>query len=270
MALSDKEIDQLIRKLREKYKDAAKEYKTRLFNSDAFEDRFQTALKKRMNLEGFVLSEIANFEKIKQKIEDELHPKAPVESEFSKQVNQILEENTARIAKYREIQFHPEAGMEISRLYGALSDFVIFYFSVLWIIINDNDNKNRLYMLENSLSDFAVQKNKHPRRIEDHIMMLKRGGTKEIDIEKDKNDYLKESAFLLHDISDFMDRLIGVKDKEWENPLKFDKLYAAGETRKKMLSIYNGMTPYGAILAVKEQAENILKDFRLESFRRKK
>ncbi len=270
MGLSGKEIDLLINKLRERYKESAIEYKTRVFNIDAFEDRFQLALKKRMNLEGFILSEIANYEKIKQKLEEEKHPRKSEGAASSNQINRIIEENTARIKKYNEIQFHPLAGFEIMHFYGALSEFTLYYFSILRSIITDYENKNKLHKFENCLSDFAVPKsNTHPKRIEDHILLLSRRGAKELEIEKDKNDYLKESAFLLHDIADFAESLITIKNKDWENPLKFDRLYAEGKTKKKILSIFTGMTPYGAILKIKEQAEEILKDFRLESFRRR-
>ncbi len=269
MGLSDKEIDLLINKVRERYKESFMEYKSRLFNVEAFEDRLQAALRKRMNLEGFILAEITNFEQLKQKLEEERNPKKPEESAFSKQVNQIFEENTARIKKYKEIQFHPLADIEITHLYGALSEFIQYYFSILWIILNDYQYKEKVHTLDHRFSDFAVSKSKrHPKRIEDHITVLSRKDAKEIEIERDKNNFLKESAFLLHEVIDFMDELIEIRDKEWDNPLKFDKLNIDREAKKKMLSIFSGTTPYGAILKIKEHAEEILKDFRLESFRK--
>jgi hypothetical protein len=269
MGLSDKEIDLLINKVRERYKESFMEYKSRLFNVEAFEDRLQAALRKRMNLEGFILAEITNFEQLKQKIEEERNPKKPEESAFSKQVNQIFEENTARIKKYKEIQFHPLADIEITHLYGALSEFIQYYFSILWIILNDYQYKEKVHTLDHRFSDFAVSKStRHPKRIEDHITVLSRKDAKEIEIERDKNNFLKESAFLLHEVIDFMDELIEIRDKEWDNPLKFDKLNIDRETKKKMLLIFSGTTPYGAILKIKEHAEEILKDFRLESFKK--
>lgn len=270
MALSDKEVDLLITKLREKYKESTVEYKTRIFNLDAFEDRFQTALRKRMNLEAFIFTEIANFEKLKQKCEEEKNPKKSQENTFTIQVDRIIEENTARIKKYSEIEFHTFADLELSHFYGALTDFVQFYLSVLWIILTENKHKDKLRDLENQFSEFAVPRgSRHPKRIEDHILILERRDTKEIEIEKHKNAYLKESAFILHDVYDFMEELIMLRNKDWENPLKFDKLYIAGDAKKKILSLFSQMTPYGVILKIKEQVEEILKDFRLESFRRK-
>ncbi|MFH0976736.1 MAG: hypothetical protein V1874_13210 [Spirochaetota bacterium] len=270
MGLSGKEVDLLINKLKDKYKESAIEYKSRLFNLDAFEDRLQTALRKRMNLEAFILAEITNFEKIKQKLDDEKKGSKNGENAFSRKVERIMEENTERIKKYSEIQFHPHADLEITYLYGALSEFIIYYFSVLWIIVKDYNNKDILQSLDNRFSDFAVSKSKrHPKKIEDHILLLSRKDVREIDIEKNKNAYLKETAFLLHEVVDFTDKLICIRDKEWDNPLKFDKLYIESSAKKKILAVFSGMTPYGAILKVKEKAEEILQDFRLESFKRK-
>ncbi|MBN2402222.1 MAG: hypothetical protein JXN64_07460 [Spirochaetes bacterium] len=269
MGLSDKEIDLLINKVREKYKESFIEYKSRLFNVEAFEDRLQTALRRRMNLEGFILAEIANFEQIKQRIDEERHPKNAGESAFSKQVNKIFEDNTAKIKKYNEIQFHPLADIEMTHLYGALSEFIQYYFSILWTILTDYQQKDKLHALDDRFSDFALSKSRrHPKRIEDHISVIARKNAKEIEIEKDKNEYLKESAFLLHEVIDFMDDLISIREREWENPLKYDKLYVENSVKKKMMSIFSGTTPYGAILKVRERAEEILKDFRLESFRK--
>jgi hypothetical protein len=269
MGLSDKEIDLLINKVRERYKESFREYKSRLFNVEAFEDRLQTALRKRMNLEGFILAEIANFEQLKQKLEEEKNPRKQEESAFSKKVNRIFEDNAARIKKYKEIQFHPLADIELMHLYGALSEFIQYHFSILWIILNDYQYKEKVHTLDHRFSEFAVSRSKrHPKRIEDHINVLSRKDVKEIEVERDKNNFLKESAFLLHEVIDFMDDLIEIRDREWDNPLKFDKLNIDSEAKKKMLSIFSGTTPYGAILKIREYAEEILKDFRLESFRK--
>ncbi len=270
MGLSKKEIDQLIYKLREKYKVSNVEYNTRLFNLDAFEDRFRMALQKRMNLEAFILAEIANYEKIKQNLAQEREIKDSYANSFSEQVDRIIQENTARISKYNAILFHRLAGPEISRFYGALSEFTNFYFSILRIVISEYEHKEMLYGFEDRLAEFsAPMGKKHAKRIEDHILILTRPDSKEIEIEKDKNNYLKESAFLLHEIIGFLDGLMSIRNKDWEIPLRFDKLYVEGEKKKRMLSVFSGMTPYGAILKVKDQAEQIVEDFRLGSFKRR-
>ena len=270
MGISGKEIDKLISKLRVKFKEAALEYNNPgWFNIEAFEDRYRIALKSRMNLEAFALAEIANFEKIKEKCEQEKRGRTQEESAFSHQVNKILEENTARIRKYREMKFHPLAELEISHFYGAMHDFSAHYFSVLRLIVQDTDIKKSLHEFEDRLFFLAVSMGKkHPKRIEDHILVLSRVNRKEIEIEKDKNDYLKESAFMLHDIVGFLDSLISMNEEEWKNPLRFDRLFSEGDVKKIIIRIFSGLTGYGAVFKIKEMAENIISDFRLDAFKR--
>ncbi len=223
------------------------------------------AIENRMNLKGFILAEIKNFEDIREKYE-----KRKGSAAFSKKIDNIIEENTARIRKYHPIQFHPAAGFEISHLYGALSDFILNYFPILWIIIGEPDLKRRLYLFEDTLSDLATPRGKRqPLRIEDHILILSRIDPQEIDIEKDKNNYLKESAFILHDIIEFCEELLSIENPEWGNPLQFDRLYLDGERKKRVFENFKSNTSYGAILAIGTRAQAIIDDFRLGAFRRK-
>ena len=118
MALSKKEIDQLINKIREKFKKYDEKYPSGWFNVEAFEDRYQMALRNRMNLEGFLLAEVSNLESLKEKHENELKKKKEPVRPFTQHVNKIIEQNTERIRKYKEIKFHPLASLEISHFYG--------------------------------------------------------------------------------------------------------------------------------------------------------
>lgn len=270
MALSEKEIDKLITKIREKFKACYDKYKSGWFNVEGFNDRLKIALQKRMNLEGFLLAEIKNLEDLKDKHEADLKKKDAPESAFTKQVNRIIEENIERISKYKAIKFHPNAGIEISHFYGAITEFTQNYFSILWAVLREQGYRNVLNKLENDLSYVAVPSgSKHPKKIEDHIFVLSRQGTREIEIEKSKNEYLKISSFILHDIIDFMDRLIEIRNEEWEPPLKFDKLFVEGKRKDEIINNFRNLTGYGAIIKVRDSALQIIKDFRLEAFRRK-
>jgi hypothetical protein len=215
-------------------------------------------------MEAFILAEIANFEKIKEKYE-----KKKGEKPFSAQVDRIIDEITARIRKYPEIKFHPKAGMEISHFYGALCGFALEYFAVLFALIEDKSQKDRLIVLEGALNALAAPRGKLPaKRIEDHSMILRRRGVSEIDIERDRNEYLKESAFLLHDIIEFCDSLIEGRNAGWETPLRLNRLFVEDKRKKAILRTFTGLTGYGAIMKVREQAAAIIEDFRLSAFRK--
>lgn len=266
MPLKKEEIDELVRKLREKYRDYSEKHSRTWFDTDAFDQRLSHALRSRMNLEGFILAEISNFEKIKERYDKKKREK---ENSFSKEVNRIIEENTARIKKYPEIIFHPKCDMEISHFYGALSYLTLELFPVFWIIASESSIKNAVNSLEERLGQLAVPRGeRQPSRIADHILMLNRQGVKEIEIEKDRNDYLKEGAFLLHEVIDFCDSLIESGRDEWNYPIQFRKLFIEEERKKRVFDNFRDMTGFGAILKVKEYAVSVIEDFRLAAFRK--
>ena len=265
MPLAEKELHTLIEKLREKYRTYGKKHSPRWFDINAFEDRLQMALRNRMNLEGFILAEITNFEKVREKYE-----KKRAIRPFSEKVDKIIEENLERIQKYPRIKFHPDAGVEIGHFYGAGSDFTRYLFPIIGFIVRDDPEKTAIKRFEENLDYlFFTQGRKNSKMIEDHILLLTRSGVREIDIEKNKNEYMKEAAFVLHDIIDFLDGLMEPRNREWELPIRFDKLYYEGEKKKKLLEYFTGHTAYGAVLKVKDVAEGIIADFRLSAFRRR-
>ncbi|OHD64345.1 MAG: hypothetical protein A2176_01790 [Spirochaetes bacterium RBG_13_51_14] len=263
MEMSDGEIHQLIEKLKQKYFKYSKKNPT-WFNYDAFQERLLIALKNRMNMEAFVLAEIANFEKVREKYE-----KKKSEKSFTEQVDRIIEEQTARIKKYPEARFHPKAGLEIAHFYGALSDFALHYFAVLFVVVEDKSLKDNLIALEEKLIVLAVPRGKLPaRRIEDHALKIRRTMS-EIDIERDKNEYLKESAFVLHEIIDFCDGLVEARNAAWENPLRMNRLFVEDQRKKSISALFTGLTGYGAIMMVRDRAAAIIEDFRLGAFRKR-
>ncbi|MBN1495968.1 MAG: hypothetical protein JXA07_04310 [Spirochaetes bacterium] len=263
MAMSEGEIRGLIEKLKRRYGEYARKNPT-WFSIDAFNERYLMAVRNGMNMEAFILAEIANFEKIKEKYE-----RKKSEKPFSEQVDRIIEELTARIKKYPAVNFHPRAGLEICHFYGALSEFALDYFAALFLLAEDKQLKDRVIAFEGALGALAAPRGSLPaKRIEDHAMLLRRRGVREIDIERDKNEYLKESAFLLHDIVDFCDSLVEARNPAWETPLRFNKLYLDDRRKKRIASLFTGCTGYGAILKIRDRAAAIIEDFRLAAFRK--
>jgi hypothetical protein len=265
MPLSEKEIRVLVEKLRGKYLDYAKKHSPKWFDINAFDERLSMALRNRMNLEGFILAEITNFEKVREKYEKKksLRP-------FSERVDRIIEENVARIKKYPEKKFHKNAGQEISHFYGAGADLAQYYFPIIPYLLKEEPHRTKALRFEETFDFlFFPRGKKHPKRVEDHILLLDRRGVSEIEIEKDRNEYLKESAFLLHGLVEFLDGLMLVKNAEWELPIKFDRPFLEGEKRKKVQDNFARHTVYGAILKVRETAVSIIEDFRITAFRAK-
>ncbi|HNR86882.1 MAG TPA: hypothetical protein PKM65_00920 [Spirochaetota bacterium] len=264
MPLTDTEVQQLIVKLREKYDDYARRHNKTWFNRDAFEERLQYAIGKRMNLEGFILAEIKNFEEVRQKYDKKKSAKAS-----TGEIDRILEENRERIGKYPEVKFHPKADFEITRFYGALGEFAEYQLPVLSVIIEERETKQRAYDLEEAVNVLALRRGeRHPKPIEDHGLLLGRPGVTELDIDRSRAAYMREAAFSLHEIADFCQELIGMRVSGWEEPLRFDTLRFEEGRRRKITDNYRNHTTYGAIVRVRESALAILEDFRLTAFRR--
>ncbi len=268
MGLSKFEVDKLIEKLRNDYRDYSARYNPKWFNLRAYEERFLMAIENKMNLEGFVLAEIENFEKIKEKFESRRIVKEPVKK-FSEKVDSIIEENLSRIKKYPFMPLHESAGVEISHFYGAIKDFTIHYYSVLWIISTEQRQKMALDRFDGKLNDLALPRGDHPpKRLQDHINIISRPYSKEIDVEKDKNEYLKESAFILHDIIEYCDQLLAKRDSSMELPLNFEKLYVEDNKRVKIIENFSELTVINAIQKVKAYALGIIEAFRLKAFKK--
>ncbi len=265
MPLQEQEIRILVTKLRDKYREYAKKHSPRWFDVDAFEDRLKFALQKGMNLEGFILAEITNFEKIKEKYEKKQNAKT-----FSERVDQIIEEQLSKIKKYPEIKFHSRAGIEICRFFGAGNSFALYDYPIVTYFLYEEPYKSQSFEFETRLEYLFIQSGKrYPKRVEDHALLLNRKDARENEIEKDKNEYLKEGAFVLHAIATFTDQLTQMRKKEWEAPILFDKLFLEKDRKKNIVARYSGHTPYGAFLKVKDMAETIIADFRLEAFRQR-
>jgi hypothetical protein len=265
MAMTDSEIIRLVEKLRQRYSEYSKKNPT-WFNTGAFEERLRMARVNDMNMEAFILAEIANFEKVKEKYE-----KKKSEKSFSEQVDTIIDEMTARIKKYPEIPFHPKAGLEIRHFYGALSDFTLHYFAGLFMVVEDSAQKDVLIAIEGALNMLAGPRGTLPaKRIEDHLLKLRRRGAPEVEIERDKNEYLKESAFLLHEIMDLCDSLIESRTPGFETPVRMNKLFMDDKRKKRISAVFAGLTGYGVILKVRDYAGQIIEDFRLTAFRKQK
>lgn len=257
--LHDNEIEILIAKLRNKYDKFASKYSTHWFNKDAFEERLQVALRNKIDLEAFIVAEIAHFETIRKRYEEKKS-----ESSFSQKVDALIEELTAKIKKYPKIEIHPKAHFEIMHMYGACNQLLELYFPLLWIILDDH---TRLYEFEQQLQYLCDHNAKRfSKRIEDHIALLRRLSVKYIEIEKDKNEYLKECAFLLHRIYQWLSDILPQYYNA--NSISFAKLYISQDKRKKIIAQFQDDTPSSVIMKIQIYIAGIIDDFRLQAFKK--
>ena len=261
MALTDREIQQLVEKLRGKYAEYAKKYSRKWFDVNPFEDRLIMAAKNRMNLEGFILAEISNFENPRT-----LRKRKRKENSFSRG-------RPHHRGAERPQKIHAEAVSSAGRLRdrpflrrGERHGLVLF--PVLWIIITDPILKNVLVRIENDLGYLAVPRGKAPsKRIEDHSMILSAPEQRPRHRPR-QNNYLKETAFVLHKIVDFAG-MLERRENDWALPLPLNKLFVEDARKKTILALFSGHTGYGAIMKVRDQCSQIIEDFRLKAFKKR-
>ncbi len=267
MALSNGEIKDLIEKLKGSYKEYGEKYSPKWFDLDKFNERYLLAIRKGMNLEGFILAEISDFEKLKDKYEK---TKKAKENTFLKKVDQIIDDNLARIKKYPKIVFDQSCSVELAHFYGAIYEYTFSFFPILWYLMRDHNTRQELSKIEEILEAHAMSGlREHPRRIEDHILLINRPDIKEIDIEKDKNDYLRECAFVLHEVVELCNIALEMKMEEWNYPINFSRLNIEATRKKAVVDNFGDTTGYGAIMKVRDLSLEIISDFRLGAFKRK-
>jgi hypothetical protein len=263
MALSKEEFTKLLQKIRDLYDEYAKKYSPKWFDRNSFEERYRMSLSHRMDIEAFLLAEIANFEKIRERYEKKKKEK----ESFSFKIDKIIEENNARIVKYEMIDFHQRASLEIKHMYGAIAGLAQNYFPVLWLIFTDYQRRNSISKLEHSFQRCALPRGtKPPEAIEDHILLLNREGITDIEIEKGKNVYLKECAFLLFELIEFCDSFFTERQSDLDLPVTFEKAFFSPDIKRSIVDNFSECTGYGALLKIKQYAEEILTDFRLNAF----
>lgn len=263
MKLSKQESEVLLDKIRQKYDEYAAKYNAKWFDRTLFEDRFSYALQNRMDISAFLLAEVTNFEKLK-----ESYDKKKSRESFSDKIDKIIDEQLEQIRKYPRKNFHERSGIEISHMYGALYRLAEDLFPILWIVTEAADVRQKLQNMEARLYEFSNPSlQRLSPRTEDHALLLSRSQVSEMQIEKSKNNYLKEAAFFLHDLIVFLDYLVKLAEPAMEVPLNFSRSYQSAETKRKLSREFSNLTGFGAVFKVKHFAEDIVTDFRLSAFR---
>ena len=121
--LTPGEITASVEKIRRKYDEYVEKYFKPSSVRRAFEASYLEALRARVDVSSFLLAEISAIQELIAREEERIRlgPVRAAEKEPSF-ADKVLEENRARIGGYREVAFHPDAGEEVRRLVGALTD----------------------------------------------------------------------------------------------------------------------------------------------------
>ena len=250
--LRKSEIDQAIKRLKMLYKKYADLYGTKLFNLRAFEDRYLNALRNKTDINLFLHTEISIFEELKKRVirsselENSISSKES-EVSYSDIADRIIEENLARIKKYRYVDFHPDAEVETKYLLGAVTDYYYNYWSRVKKIIRNQNNQalnSQLEKLENDFSYYVLPiRGQYSRAVDDYQFVLARKNPG--DNEKASVNFIKYGGILLNNCEKLM------RDT-------YNSIEAKGESSREEIS---------ELKRCISALENIILDFRLKDIR---
>lgn len=275
-SLSDKEINSTLSKIRSEYSEGAEKYGEKVYNVDAFNDRYRKALEGREDLSSFLLLEIQILEDIKtalkereiEKQKKKLEEEKAKENSFMNKVDSMIEKFRSAIEKYPIEDLHQKADEELKHLYGAFKELyncfsVVRYFScghasdyVVETSIKDYEQKFQRFILPHTDTNvpeiftdyvFALNKNENSNRAEQFI--------------------LKESGFFLHA---FIEKMENIKSlalkKSYDNQLILPEYLSVQSPR--VFSFFKGKSKEEIYDATLAYAMAMISDFRLQSFKK--
>jgi hypothetical protein len=203
--LTPGEITSSVEKIRRRYD----EYISRYFKSSslrkAFEGRYLDALRAKVDVSSFLLAEISAIQELIAREEEKIRlgPVRPPEKEPSF-ADKVLEENRARISGYADIAFHADAGEEVRRLAGALTDLSRDRWQDLASALVDTMyamSSSEMLALDSQLRALSSPGGEEaPQELNRLVVELRRFPRNYTSIDREEKDYILAAAFFLHDL----------------------------------------------------------------------
>ena len=213
--LTPGEITSSVAKIRRRYD----EYITKYFKSKslraAFEARYMKALRAKVDVSSFLLAEISAIQELIGREEQRisLGPVRPAEKEQSF-ADKVLDENRARIARYRDVPFHPDAGEEVRRLSGALFELSGERWQDLGLALQDTMytmSSSEMLSLDSQLRHLAsLDGQETPHSLDRLVVQLRKFPRSYPSIDREEKDYILAVAFFLHDLFVVLERVKSV------------------------------------------------------------
>ena len=213
--LTPGEITSSIEKIRRKYDEYVDKYFKPASLRKAFEGRYLKALQAKVDVSSFLLAEISAIQELIGREEERIRlgPARPAEKEPSF-ADKVLEENRSRIAGYRDIVFHPDAGEEVRRLAGALTDLASERWHDLASALMDTMyamSSSEMLALDSQLHYLASPGGEEvPQVLTRLVIQLRKFPRNYSAIDREEKEYILEAAFFLHDLSVILKRVMAV------------------------------------------------------------
>lgn len=208
--LTPGEITAVVEKIRKKYDEYVYKYFKPKSLRAAFEERYLHALRASVDISSFLLAEIGAIEELIQR-EEERVVLPPPSAPGPDIADRVIEENRKRIAKYRNVPFHPDASEESRRLLGALQQISEEHWPALTAALRDTaSNMNSLEMLnlDSQLRYLAAPgRDDVPPFLVRYVGQLKKFPRNYAAIDREDKEFILEAAFFLNDLLTILERI---------------------------------------------------------------
>jgi hypothetical protein len=211
--LTPGEISSSVEKIRTRYD----EYISKFFKPkslrEAFESRYIRALRAGVDVSSFLLAEISAIEELTQREEQRVMA-GPVRAAAGRPASfadKVLEENRKRIARYPDIRFHNDAGEDVRRLLGALSDLERDRWPSLSSALRDtmySMNSSEMLSLDSQLRFLAsINREETPQFLSRLVTELRKFPRNYPSIDREEKEYVLEGAFFLNEVFMILERV---------------------------------------------------------------
>lgn len=256
MALNEKEITEILEKIRTEYKANSKLH-PKAFDLLGFEQRYLQTIQLKANVTRFLNDEVAFLEQLKTKYQELIAKKEAAKGET---INRIMDEAIARLEEYEKIDFHPLAKPEIRYFYGALKSFGEEELPALIHIFRGTPEFSQFQDSIHSIERIAIQRgHQPPPRIIEHIKSLLDANGNPMLLEKDAQDILKSTCLSLKKIANLSHESIE------KNRISPDIAMKIDEREYPKATELNKLTHKDALQKIADKCKKIIDDFRMTS-----
>lgn len=270
--LNGQEINSALKKIRSRYNELIRFYKKPHYILDAFEERYISALKNKMDLSVFLLAEIEVVEKL---IIKEKQAKTTINKEKKKTVeptfaDKVFEENRKKLNKYPSINIAIDADEEMEHLFGAIRSLLNNYWPAILVIFRDkrhthtgdqlNEYYNKLLANYDYTGPIPIAKHYVDNLANDY------GSAKKVDFEH--RIIMQETAFLLNDICDFFIKIINNHEIPDQNKILVFEKGQQNHSDQSHKDLFKGRTYSESFHLVLSYMQDIITDFRFKGIKR--
>jgi hypothetical protein len=265
----DIDVGRVVKKIKSQYTRFAETYGSRVFNLKAFEERYENALRGKMNLKVFLHAEILAVEDLIKRVEKE-KSREPRRPGFGEIADGIVEKNLQKVRKYRSVDFHPDAEIETKHLLGATTDF----YEKLWARAARALKPLRLKGMETVLArlegDFAYYVlpfgGSYSRAVDDYTLVLSRRSPR--DSEKAAVNFIRFGGILLNNCARALTDGINALERSPPGSARSDAS-SSGEAAAGSLCLpaFPDTGPLRELVRCREILLRLIEDFRLGDIR---